>query len=78
MTQPEPLKGKTSYYRERLINEDKIINVPFHLDKDIRSAVEWTNKKVYEFSFEHGLFKGHIDKGSVYMIIKQAFEDVMK
>jgi len=84
---PEPLKGKELIAKSRRKYKKKNGEIVYHTymvkrgnfaKKDIRSAAEWANKKVHEFSFERGLYKGHIDKGAVYEIIKKAFEDVMK
>lgn len=68
----EPLKGK---------QHSKIMGEPpqqcyFHMDKDIKSAVEWLKKEIQEYK-DLGINCHQDCIDEIKKIIDEAFEDVM-
>ena len=69
---PEPLKDKK--YMDITRGKELEYN-PYHLDKDIKSAVEWLKQELEGNYFRQFDFKA---KKEVYGLINKAFEDVCK
>jgi len=76
MTKPEPLKGK--WMISKLSNPKR-----FHMDKDIRSAVEFYKKyrdEPQQFKIDHPeiYFEWNNKERFKEFILRYSFEDVMK
>ena len=73
----EPLKGKIEYIEERQSNNDPAtaIDVAYHSDEDIKSAVEWLKESLSNY-WGKALSIKDIQKTTD--LINQAFEDVTK
>ncbi len=76
----EPLKDKGQYCDGGSLSECNDPEKWYHLDEDIKSAVEWFKKELRRNDLVFELKEGFTDKviNFVELTIDEAFEDVMK
>lgn len=72
---PEPLKNKTHYHNVKNAEGKTNQKYPYHYDSDIKSAVEWLEKKIGESNNSDTIC---MSKGELYEWIEETFEDVTK